>query len=278
MGFIKKTGALLAGLSFLYVFFVGILYVKQDSILYHPTRRGTELTELAQNLPEMKEVSYFLPSGEKLYAWYRPAKKGKKTVVYFHGNTLNVEQHCKREPIIAFYKKGYGLLLPEYRGYGDLKGKTSQLTMEEDAKTAIKYLNGLDIQNKNIFLYGHSIGTYTALYAAAQWGKEKPFAGVILEAPFYSAESVGYGYFKHLVPVRLLLKNKYPSNEFIGNIHTRLFIGHGKKDKTIPINQGWQLYDLAQEPKTFFISDNSGHNDLPNNGLIDAIFNWIEKK
>ena len=278
MRVIQKTGIILVGLGVLYVLFVGILYVMQDFFLYFPRKRTPILLNDMQTMPELKEVSYFLPSGERLYAWYRPAQKGKKTVVYFHGNAYNVEYHSQRKPVKIFYQKGYGLLLPEYRGYGNLKGKPSQESMEKDAETAIKYLNGLDIQNKDILLYGHSMGTYPAVYAAAKWGKEKPFNGVILEAPFFSAESVGYAYLKHLVPVHFLLKNKHPSNAYIRDIHTRLFIAHGKKDGIIPFDQGWQLYNYANEPKTFLRFDTGGHNNLPDFGLMDSVLSWMNGK
>ncbi len=273
-----KVGLIVAGAVAVYAVFVGILYVTQDSFLYHPMQRGSETAELTALFPEMKEVSYFLPSGEKLYAWYRPAKKGKKTVIYFHGNAYNVEHHGLRQPVKMLYEKGYGILLPEYRGYGDLKGKPSQSSMEEDAETAVKYLNGQGIRNKDIVLYGHSMGTYLSVYTSAKRGREEAFAGVVLEAPFYSAESVGERYFYNLVPVKQLLKNKYPSYRYIGEINTRLMIAHGKKDKIVPFEEGWQLYNEASEPKTFFATEKAGHNNLSDYGFADAMADWLAGK
>lgn len=276
VSFLKKVFLVIFVSIFLYGLLVFLLYIFQDSILYHPLPRHTYQQKMKQQLPLLKEVTYYLPTGEKLYAWYLPAKKGKPTIVYFHGNTGNVEGHTQRLIVQYFYNNGYGLLLPEYRGYGDLKGKPSQQHMQEDAVTAVKYLNGLDIKNHDIILYGHSMGTYMAIYAASQLGQKNPFDAVVLEAPFYSIADTGRVHLGGWIPYHLLLKNKYPSYQHIKKINTRLFIAHGKQDTIIPFSEGFKLYQYAHKRKVFFASEKANHHNLAEHGLIDSLSVWLK--
>ena len=133
--FLKKTSYLILFLGAVYVGFGFILYSQQDKMIYHPTQRN--ISEFVKQMPKFKEVFYFLPSGKKVYAWYVKAKKGKQTLVYFHGNIKYAEYHASR--LKAFYEAGYGILLTEYVGYGNIKGQPSQKQMETDAEDMTTY-------------------------------------------------------------------------------------------------------------------------------------------
>lgn len=271
---LKKIIYLFVFFAIIYLSIGFILYFQQDNIIYHPTKRQT--TEFTEQMPKFKEVFYYLPSGQKVYAWYIPAQKGKQTLVYFHGNIKYAEYHASR--LKAFYEAGYGILLTEYVGYGDIKGKPSQKQMETDATTAIKYLNSKGVPNDKIVAYGHSLGTYSATYVAAQQPKDKPLNGVILEAPFFSVTQMAYEYVKGMYPLSIILKNEHPSNQYIKHINTRLFLAHGQNDKVIPYHHGWKLYEEANHPKTFFTAENGGHSNLSEYGFIQSVGEWLMEK
>lgn len=268
---LKICGAVSGVLIVFYGLFLGGLYVCQDKLVYHPAPRQVE--SLRKEMPDLKEVDYFLPSGEQVYAWYKAPEKDKPVLVYFHGNVQYAEYHALR--LKPLYEAGFGLLIPEYRGYGDLKGKPSQQSMEQDAVTAVKYLISTGTKANKIVLYGHSLGTYAALFAAAR--QEKPLGGVVLEAPFLSLETLAKEKYEPFVPVSLLLKNKYPSENYIDKINTRLFLAHGKIDKTIPYRHGWELYEKARQPKLFYSADKAGHSNLPAFGFMEALIEWLEE-
>ena len=68
-------------------------------------------------------------------------------------------------------------------------------------------LNGLSQEasaEKNIILYGESLGTGVAIEIA----QNKNYAGVILESPFTSMVNMGKKYYPFF-PVRFLLKDKF---------------------------------------------------------------------
>ncbi len=257
-----------------YGLILGTLWVFETSFLYHPRARGKSVAYIQEKMPDLKEVSYFLPNGTKLYGWYRAPKKGKQTFLIFHGNSYNTEKQILHTS--ELYKTQYGLFFPEYRGYGEIKGSISQETMQDDVATAYKYLKGRGIANKDIIIYGHSMGTYNTIYTAATFGSKEPFYAVILEAPFLSAAQTADELFGGFFPVKMLMKNTYPSETLIDQIKSPIFIGHGKNDKLIKFHQGWKMYKKANEPKLFFASEIANHDNLPEHGFIQAAIDWLK--
>ncbi len=271
---IRRLCIVLICFAGLYGIILGVLWAFEDSFLYHPRSRKNDKAVVLEKMPKLKEVEYFLPNGSRLYGWYRAPKKGNKIILHFHGNSYNTEKNMIR--VRDLYVSDYGLFFPEYRGYGDIKGKISQQSMQEDVATAYKYLKGRGYVNKDIIVYGHSMGTYNTVYTAATFGQDEPFHAVILEAPFLSAAQTASEVFMGLFPVKSLMKNHYPSETLIGKIKSPIFIGHGKKDKLIKFHQGWEMYNKANNPKSFFVSEQAAHDDLPENGFIKAALDWLK--
>ena len=85
-------------------------------------------------------------------------------------------------------------------------------------KSAIKWLNAKGIKEKNIILYGESLGTGVAVEIA----QNKNYAGVILESPFTSMVNMGKKYYPFF-PVNFLLKDKFESYKKINNIFVPVF-------------------------------------------------------
>lgn len=270
---IQKFFVLMCSLILFYGFVVVSAYALQDKLLYKPTRMKSNITVTERFFKNMQEVTYELPEGKQVYAWYHAPERKKKIVVFFHGNAFNLEKNIvKMNPWI---KAGYGLFAPEYEGFGGIKGELRQAQFETDAKAALAYLNKKGYANQDIILYGHSLGTYMATYASMQLGQNNPFNAVILEAPFFSLLETAKAHTFDLLPLSLIMKDTYPTFELIDKINTRVFIAHGKQDKTIPYNQGIKLFEKASHPKIFYSADKAGHNNLPDHGFIDAVLEWL---
>ena len=47
----------------------------------------------------------------------------------------------------------------------------------------------------------------------------------------------------------------------MGSIHSPVLIVHGKKDVTVPIHMGRELFDAANEPKSFYEIRGATHDD-----------------
>lgn len=258
-----------------YIGFAVTVYFAPHLFLYHPDTLKPSVQKMTEKIPNMREVS--LSDISDAYGWYANPVGATQAVIFFHGNSDNASYFLNRAK--PFVEKGYAVLIPEYQGFGGRIGKPSQSAMERDVKLAVAFLNGQGFNNKDIVLYGHSMGTYLAVYGAAELGSNNPFNGVILESPFTSVADVADKESFHLFPVRLLLRgNTYDSMARIGQINTRLLVGHGMRDKTVPYAQGEQLFAKAHKPKEFFSSFEAGHRELPAYGFIDEIFHFLDKK
>ena len=110
------------------------------------------------------------------------------------------------------------------------------------------------IQDKNIILYGESLGTAIAVEIA----QNKKYAGVILESPFTSMVNMGKKYYPFL-PVNFLLKDKFESEKKINKISVPVLIIHGKVDKIVPYAMGQKMYELANQPKFFYSQEYGDH-------------------
>src|SRR5208337_2811477 len=95
-------------------------------------------------------------------------------------------------------------------------------------------------------VWGFSLGTGPAVALAS----ERQIGKLILEAPYTSTADVAGSYFP-FVPVRLLMKDQFHSDERIAKVHIPLLVMHGKRDPAIAIRFGERLFALANEPKRF---------------------------
>ena len=250
---------LLGGVS-CYALVVGVLYVGQRSMLYHPT--ATRISPAEAGLPEAQEVVLTTSDGEKLVAWHVPPRGDKPVVIYFHGNAEIVPWRAERhrKTIAA----GLGLLAVNFRGYGGSTGTPTEDGLHRDALAAYAFA-AERYPAQRIALWGHSLGTGVAVWLAS----EKPVGKLVLEAPYSSTADVAAGLFPW-VPVRWLMKDQLRSDQRIGSVHVPLLIMHGAQDGAISIRFGERLFALANEPKRFIRYDKGGHIDLDDFGAGDA--------
>jgi fermentation-respiration switch protein FrsA (DUF1100 family) len=164
---------------------------------------------------------------------------------------------------------GIGLVALEYRGYGGLAGSPSEPGLIADAEAAYAFAVA-HYPAQQIVLWGESLGSGVAVALAA----EKPVGRVILEAPFTSALAVGQQRYWYL-PVRLLMKDQFRSDERIGKVTAPLLILHGMHDRVIPYAMGEHLFDLANKPKHIVRFLDGGHEDLDQNGAFDAVGRFL---
>jgi fermentation-respiration switch protein FrsA (DUF1100 family) len=103
---------------------------------------------------------------------------------------------------------------------------------------------------------------------------EKPVGRVILEAPFTSAEAIAAMHYWYM-PVRLLMKDQFRSDQRIGKVTAPLLILHGVRDNVVPYAMGERMFELANKPKHIVRFLDGGHEDLDANGALDAIAHFL---
>ncbi len=248
-----------------YVGLTAMIYLTQRSLMYFPDR--THVTPAAAGLPEATEMPLTAADGVQIRIWHVPPQAGKPVILYFHGNggALNYRVERFRRLVGA----GIGLVALEYRGYGGLSGSPSEQGLIRDAEAAYAFA-AARYPVQQIVLWGESLGSGVAVALAA----EKPVGRVVLEAPFTSALAVGERRYWYL-PVRLLMKDQFRSDERIGKVTAPLLILHGVHDRIVPYAMGERLFELANKPKHIVRFLDGGHEDLDNNGALDAVARFL---
>ena len=157
-------------------------------------------------------------------------------------------------------------LIFAYRGFSGNKGKPSESGLYEDALAAKKWLNSKEIEDKNIILYGESLGTAIAINLA----KDNSFSGVILESPFTSMESLAKKYYPYL-PVKILLKDKFNSIDKLNMNNSPLLVMHGEKDRIVPFSMGKEIYSEYKSQKYSYFIENDDHMMDFNENLVRSL-------
>jgi fermentation-respiration switch protein FrsA (DUF1100 family) len=226
------------------------MYMQQRRFQYFPGHKATPPQVLG--LAGVTEERVRTPDGETLALWYAPARPGKPTVLFFHGNGGEISDRHER---FAFLQsRGLGVLFVSYRGYGASTGTISEQGLITDAVTAYDVLRGKGVVPADIMLLGESLGTGVAIQLAAQ----RPVAAVALEAPYTATVDIAAGVYWWL-PVRLLMKDQFRSRESIGRVKVPLLIQHGDADRVVPVAQGRALFAMANEPKQMVEIPGAGH-------------------
>ena len=162
-------------------------------------------------------------------------------------------------------------LIIAWRGFNGNEGKPNENGLYKDAKSAIEWLNAKGITEKNIILYGESLGTGVAVEVA----QNKSYAGVILESPYTSMVNVGKKYYP-LFPVHFLLKDKFESYKKIKKVFVPILVIHGKIDKIVPFAMGKKMYELANEPKFFYFQEYGDHMVDYDEKLLSVLKKFIQ--
>jgi len=119
-------------------------------------------------------------SGVKLEAWYMKAESAKGTVILFHG--LNSNKGNVLNEAFEFISLGYNTMLVDIRAHGNSEGVTNSLGNKESEEVKLAYDHISKIGEKNIVLWGMSLGA--VMITKAIWEYDLQPQKVILEMPF----------------------------------------------------------------------------------------------
>lgn len=234
---------------------LALLWVAQRRMIYFPTQNVPPLAALSSSA---EEVSFITEDGLTLTAWFLPADAENPlgAVLVFNGNAGN---RAHRLPLgEALAEGGYSVLLVDYRGYGGNPGAPTEEGLAADAKGALAYLRSrADVDSRRIVYFGESLGAGVAVRLATA----QPPAALILRSPFTSLADIASVHYP-VIPVSLLLRDRYESIDMIGGIEAPLLVIAGSADRIIPSEQSKRLFDAANEPKRLAVIENAGHNDL----------------
>jgi uncharacterized protein len=250
----------------LYLGMAAILYFTQRSMMYFPDRAHTSPAQAG--LSEAQEVELKAADGEYSHAWHIAPRQGRPVILYFHGNGGALHYRVERFRMLA--REGIGLVALEYRGYGGNTGAPSEAGLIADAEAAYAFA-AARYPAKQIVLWGESLGTGVAVALATR----KPVGRVILEAPFTSTVAVAASRYWYL-PVGLLMKDQFRSDELIGRVTAPVLILHGARDQVVPFAMGERMFELTTAPNKHIVRFLDGdHQDLDAQGALHAVGRFL---
>ena len=239
---------------------VGIAaYYLQERLIFQPTVaapeavydfRGQPHTEL--NLTYDKETKLNVI---EFQAVDRPRDSlAKGVVLYFHGNSHNVESYGRHAT--DFTTRGYEVWMIDYPGYGKSTGVRSEQKLYDYALVFYKLARSR-WKPLQIILYGRSLGTGIA----AELASIRDCRRLILESPYYSMTSLG-GYYLPLYPWSRLLHYHFPTWSYLPAVTAPITIFHGTGDRLVPYRNALRLRPLLKSGDEFITVEGAGHDDL----------------
>ena len=168
--------SIIIAILLIYISVLVILFYFQRSLLYLPNINNYFGDKLNVDI---EKVQITTSDNINLVGWFHRKDLIKfKTIVYFHGNAGKLENRIHK--LNHFKDMDINFLIISWRGFSGNFGKPSEKGLYKDGKSAIDWLKDKGLSEKDIKLYGESLGTGIATEIA----QNKKFAGLILETPF----------------------------------------------------------------------------------------------
>jgi pimeloyl-ACP methyl ester carboxylesterase len=224
-----------------------------DKFIFYPERLEKDY---AYSLgPGDRELFIRTSDGESVNGLLFRSPGSRGIVLYFHGNAGSLGSWQYVSPDIT--SKHYDLLIIDYRGYGKSSGKISEKGFYLDAEASYEELKKLGYSDRQIVLYGRSLGTGVAVELAL--GKNA--RGLILEAPFTNLPDLASCLFPIFLPA-LYIPYKFDNVGKAASIRMPTLILHGDADELIPTGQSKRVFEALSGKKERVLIKDGGHNTL----------------
>ncbi|MFC7241611.1 alpha/beta hydrolase [Catellatospora aurea] len=204
-----------------------------------------------------QDVTLHTADGLALTAWLVPPTGPDRdlTVLVAGGNAGN---RADRAPVArALSARGFTVLLMDYRGYGGNPGSPSETGLAQDVRAAYRHL--VDETKKRpdqIIYFGESLGCAAVTGLAA----EHPPAGLLLRSPFTDLAATAAEHYPFL-PVRLMLRDRFPVAEQIADIAVPTAVVYGTEDSIVPAEQSLAVAKAAAGAVEITPVEGADHND-----------------
>jgi hypothetical protein len=216
-----------------------------------------------------------LESNKRVECWYSSKAKAKGTFIVCHG--YGGEKSSMLDKAEIFDSLNYNILLIDFMGSGGSEGNTTTIGFKEaeQVKSAYDYLT--DQGEKNIYLFGTSMGAVAIMKAIKEYDL-KP-KSIILECPFGTMYETVSARFKNMnvpsFPMAELLVfwggvqngfwafNHNP-REYAKKITCPTLLLYGEKDKNVSRKEIDDIYTNLLGYKTLKTYPLSGHENYLN--------------
>lgn len=224
-----------------------------------------------QDFENLSQTSF---DGLTLYSRYlKNENQQNKAVILAHGYRTDSDKMGDYAKF--YYNQGFDILIPDARGHGKSEGDYIGYGWHD----RIDYLGWIDVliekyEINDIVLHGNSMGAATVLMVS---GEELPpqVRGIIADSGYTSVKEELTHQLKHLYQLpafplldftSLMTKVRSGFNfeeasalEQVKENELPLFIIHGDKDKLVPTEMAYEIYEVAGGEKEIWIVPGAGH-------------------
>jgi alpha-beta hydrolase superfamily lysophospholipase len=217
-------------------------------------------------------------------AWYSKTDSAAKgTVILFHG--IGANKGMLLYEAYEFRYQRYNVMLVDFRAHGNSGGKTTTIGVREseEVKLAYDYVAGKG--EKNIFIWGSSMGAVVAAKAISDYNL-KP-SGIILEMPFASLQThlqararangfqgfpeKPFGFFVTwwMGMERGFNGFKHKTTSYVKKMHCPVLMQYGALDSYVEKNETDKVYNaIASANKKLVVYDRAGHESIAQNDPV----------
>jgi fermentation-respiration switch protein FrsA (DUF1100 family) len=244
------------------------LWLWQDRLIYFPDRtRPTPPTGV-------EAITLRTTDGLGLLAWWmQPAAADRPVLLYLHGNGGNLGHRAGA--FAAFGARGWGVMMPEWRGYGGNPGRPGEAGLLLDAEAGLAALEARGVAPSRIVVWGESLGTGVGVRLAAEHPGR--IAALLLEAPYTSLLELARLHYP-LLPAGLLLRDRYDSLSRIGRVGVPVLVMVGGRDTLVPPGMGRRLAGAARAPVELWEAPGAGHDELGAHGAVEAAAAFLARR
>jgi uncharacterized protein len=221
-----------------------------------------------------------------LEAWYGKTDNiSKGTVILFHG--LMGHKGLVIDEAAAFRNLGYSVMMVDVRDHGNSRGSITTIGYKESEDVKLAYDHITELGEKNIFLWGFSLGAVEIVKAVSDYDLHP--SGIIIESPFLSLQSHLKGRARTLdfpaQPFGLLtsfwigVENGFNgwgfrTDKYAKNVHCSVLMQCGKNDELVLPYETNSIYEsIASDNKKLVVYENGGHESFLKNDPVK----WISE-
>ena len=240
----------LAAAAALYGTVVGLLWWKQESLLFHPQVLPADHRFNAG--ADVKEVWVDVP-GARLHALHLQQAQPRGLVFFLHGNSGSLQDWFVN---LDFYRQAnFDLYMVDYRGYGKSTGRIeSEAQLHADVLAAWNSVAPRYTGLRRV-VFGRSLGTGLA----AQLGAKVQPDLTLLVSPYFSMQALAGEHYPW-VPQSVL---RYPlrTDLSLPLLRGAVMLVHGSEDTLINPAHSQRLMALRPGTSTRIVQG-AAHNDL----------------
>lgn len=232
-----------------------MLTALQRQLIYHPDR--TPVPSAGQVIDGGRDVTLRTSDGLTLGAWFVPADPAADrnvAVLFAPGNGGN--RLGRASFAVELSRRGFAVLLLDYRGYGGNPGSPHEEGLALDAMAGARVLDDLGYPAPRTIYFGESLGTGVVAGLQAQ----RPPAGLVLRSPFPALADVGAHHYPWL-PVRVLLRDRFDTAARLADSEVPVTVIYGDHDAVVPPGLSARVADEARSLVERLVIREADHND-----------------